>query len=142
MTVVPLLALDRVRTEGERLMSGATIGYFPLEADADRGITDCVADLTFPATIDRNLLVSRTASLTDDARAQLRLALARLYAFRSPEIGFEVESLLGKRVIGLDRDPASPLELLLTTHDGDQLRLVLQPQPPQTGRPSRRAPRS
>jgi hypothetical protein len=33
VTVVPLLALDRVRTDDDRLLSSETIGYFPLEAD-------------------------------------------------------------------------------------------------------------
>lgn len=140
LTVVPLVSLDRIRTDNDKLTSGQTIGYFPLERSPERGITECVADLTCPVTIDRHLLASRTASLTDEARGRLRLALARLYAFRSPEIGFEVESLVGKRIISIDRDPTSPLELILSTDDGDNLRLVLQPQAPAKGRPSRRAP--
>lgn len=140
LTVVPLVGLERIRTDNDRLMSGQTIGYFPLPPSPERGIAECVADLTCPVTIDRNLLVSRTASLTDKARARLRLALGRLYAFRSPEIGFEVESLVGKRIIDIDRDPASPLELILSTDDGNRVRLVLQPQPPAKARPSRRAP--
>lgn len=140
LTVVPLVGLDRVRTDDDRPRSGETMGYFPLEASPERGIAECVADLTCPATIDRMLLLSRLASLEDTTRGRLRLALARLYTFRSPQIAYEVEQLVGKRIIAAEKNPTSPMELILTTHDGEQVRLVLQPQSPTKGRPSRRAP--
>jgi hypothetical protein len=140
VTVVPLVPPGRIRTDNLKLMSGETTGYFPLPAAPEFGIVECVADLTCATTIDRDLLISRAASITDEARGQLRLALARLYAFRSPEVGFEVEAAVGKRILGFRRVPDSPLEIVLNVQGGQEVRLILQPEEPAKGRPSRRAP--
>ena len=117
VTVVPLVPVDWLRTSEMHLLSGDTTGYFPVPAWAERGIIGGVADLTCPTTIDRHLLIRRMASLTDDSRGRLRLALARLFAFRSPEIGFEIEN-------------------------GGEVRLVLRPEPPRPKRPAHRAPQA
>jgi hypothetical protein len=142
VTVVPLVPVDWLRTGEQHLLSGDTTGYFPVPAWVERGIIGGVADLTCPTTIDRHLLIRRMASLTDDARGRLRLALARLSAFRSPEIGFEIEAAVGRRIIGVHRVGHSPLEIVLELETGSDVRLILQPEPPRPKRPARRAPRT
>ncbi|MEX2291985.1 MAG: hypothetical protein WD794_16865 [Mycobacteriales bacterium] len=141
VAVVPLVPPRRIRTDNLKLMSGETTGYFPLPGASEFGIAESVADLSCPTSIDRDLLVSRVASLTDEARGQLRLSLARLYAFRSPEVGFQVEDAVGKRILGFRKVPDSPLEIILDVQGGQEVRLVLQPEEPAKGRPARRAPR-
>jgi hypothetical protein len=54
-------------------------------------------DLTYRCTLDRFDVV-RVASLTPPARSQLRYALVRLDALRTPRLDFEVESLIGRRI--------------------------------------------
>lgn len=84
VTVAPIVPVSWLRTDNDKLLSGEVTGYFPVLTWPERGIVGGVADLTFPSTVDRKLLIHRMASLTDQARGRLRLALARLYAFRSP----------------------------------------------------------
>jgi hypothetical protein len=142
VTVVPLVPVDWLRTSEMHLLSGDTTGYFPVPAWAERGIIGGVADLTCPTTIDRHLLIRRMASLTDDSRGRLRLALARLFAFRSPEIGFEIEAAIGRRIIGVSHVDHSPLEIVLELENGGEVRLVLQPESPRPKRPAHRAPQA
>ena len=141
VTVVPIVPVSWLRTDDDRLRSGEVTGYYPVLAWPERGIAGGVADLTFPSTIDRKLLIHRMASLTDQTRGRLRLSLTRLYAFRSPEVGFEVEAAVGHRILGVRRVLGSALEIILTLQGGGEVRLVLKPEEPKKGRAARPAPR-
>ena len=103
VTVAPSVPVSWLRTDNDKLLSGEVTGYYPVLTWPERGIAGGVADLTFPSTIDRKLLIQRMASLTDQARDRLRLSLARLYACRSPEVGFEVEAAIGRRILDARR---------------------------------------
>ncbi|MEK6648483.1 MAG: hypothetical protein AABY37_04120 [Actinomycetota bacterium] len=140
VTVVPIVSISQLRADGDQIKSGDILGYFPVPELKSAGILESGADLNFPSMIDRNLLVDRAASLSDIARGRLRLALARFYAFRTPEIGLEIEAAVGKRITGLRRVPNSPLEIILEVQGGDEFRLILQPENPKKSRPAVRGP--
>ena len=140
VTVVQIVSISQLRADGDQIKSGDILGYFPVPELKSAGILESGADLNFPSMIDRNLLVDRAASLSDIARGRLRLALARFYAFRTPEIGLEVEAAVGKRITGLRRVPNSPLEIILEVQGGDEFRLILQPENPKKSRPAVRGP--
>lgn len=140
LVVAPIVLARHLRADEASLMRGEVLGYFPVEASPDHGIAGGVVDLTYVTTIDRHLLRQRPASLTDEARGRLRLALARLYSFRTPEVGFAVEAAVGQRVRSVSRVPDSPLEIDIELEDESTVRLVLQPAEVAPSRPSRRAP--
>lgn len=91
---------------------------------------DSVADLAHVATIDRILLEDRVASLSEDARGRLRLAVARLYASRTSEIGFEIEQAVGQKIMSIHRNPFSYPEVVFDLPDGSEMRLILKPEAP------------
>jgi len=142
ITVVPILLMSEFHTDAVQIKSGETIGCFYVPPLPSGEIAqDSVADLAYAATIDRNLLEDRVASLSNDARGRLRLALARLYALRTPEIGFEIEQAVGQKITGIHRDPSSPAEVVFDLQDGSEMRLILKPEAPRPSRPSARAPK-
>jgi hypothetical protein len=142
ITVAPILSLARYRTELADVKSGAVIGMFYVPPTPGGEITvDSVVDLNFVSTVDRSLLRLRTASLGESSLSSLRLALARLYALRTPEIGFELEEAVGQRIVGVRRDEDSPARVLLELKDGSEIALLLNPGPVKQGRPSAKAPR-
>jgi hypothetical protein len=142
VTVAPILSLARYRTELADVKSGAVIGMFYVPPTPGGEITvDSVVDLNFVSTVDRSLLRLRTASLGESSLSSLRLALARLYALRTPEIGFELEEAVGQRIVGVRRDEDSPARVLLELKDGSEIALLLNPGPVKQGRPSAKAPR-
>lgn len=142
ITVAPILTLSQFRTDDVQIKSGGTIGCFYLPATANKIIAvDSAVDLMYAATIDRHLLENRSVSLSEESRARLRLEIARLYALRTPEIGFEVERAVGQKIVGLHRDPTSPSEIIFDLQDGSEMRLILKPEAPRPSRPSVRAPK-
>lgn len=141
VTVAPILPISLFRTGANEIKSGQALGYFYLpKSDLEEMDGESAVDLTYMATIDRHLLIDRAASLTEEARAALKLSLARLFALRSPEIGFEVEAAVGKRIVGLRKVPNSPAEIILELKDGSEVRLILSPEISTPEEPSVRAP--
>ena len=142
VTVAPILSLANFRTGLSQVKSGEVIGMFyvapTLMSEID---TDSVVDLNYISTVDRSLLRHRVASLSSENVGRLRIALARLYALRSPEIGFELEEAVGQRIIGLRRDDSSPTEIFIQLKDGTELELLLKPALVRADRPSARAPK-
>lgn len=142
ITVVPILLMSEFHTDAAQIKSGETIGSFYVPPLLSGEIThDSLADLAYAATIDRNLLEDRVASLSENARGRLRLALARLYALRTPEIGFEIEQAVGQKIMSIHRDPSSPAEVVFDLQDGTEMRLILKPEASKQSRPSVRAPK-
>jgi hypothetical protein len=67
------------------------------------------------------------AVLSEDARTALRFALARNDAFRTPEIGFELEQAISKRIFSVHQHPDNPLVVVVELADGTVVELVKQP---------------
>lgn len=79
VVVAPIVPVDRVRGDAAALSRGEVLGCFPVEPNQHLGIEGGVVDLTQLSTVDRMLVVGRLASMDDDHRELLRLALARVF---------------------------------------------------------------
>lgn len=126
----PLIGPDDLTTvDRGNLLGGHVVGYLPVPPSMDRHIPEAVVDLTYRCTVDR-LDVVRVASLTALARSQLRYALVRLDALRTPNLGFEVESVIGHRIEGATVPKRDPLTVRLRLDDGRVIELMQQPGEP------------
>ena len=126
----PLIDPDDLTTvDRGNLLGGYVVGYLPVPSSTDGNIPESVVDLTYRCTVDR-LDVVRVASLTSLARSQLRYALVRLDALRTPHLGFEVESVIGHRIEGATVPKKDPLTVRLRLDDGRVIELLQQPGEP------------
>jgi hypothetical protein len=126
----PLIDPDDLTTvDRGNLLGGHIVGYLPVPASLDGHIPECVVDLTYRCTVDR-LDVVRVTSLTALARSQLRYALVRLDALRTPHLGFEVETVIGHRIEGATVPKKDPLTVRLQLDDGRVIELMQQPGEP------------
>lgn len=126
----PLIDPDDLTTvDRGNLLGGHVVGHLPVPASMDGHIPQSVVDLTYRCTVDR-LDVVRVASLTALARSQLRYALVRLDALRTPHLGFEVESVIGHRIEGATVPKRDPLTVRLRLDDGRVIELMQQPGEP------------
>lgn len=132
IVVCPIIHLDNLAAAHDKdvrgqIRSGRRVGYLPLPDNAALGLNGTVADLGYRATVDRLTLTQRLVSLTDDARLQLRYALARMDSLRTPDIGSELETAIGQRVVSIDRPKGKKLTLVLHLSDGSSLELLPRP---------------
>lgn len=126
--VCPLLPVDAVATQWGSIASGEAIGLFPVAEDPDKGLrAPSIVDLTHRSTIDRGTIVRRLNPLSEAARAMLRFALARYDVFRTPQIGYDLEAAVGRRIRRVEASPTSPLLVRLEFDDGSDVELVQQP---------------
>jgi hypothetical protein len=137
----PLIDPDDLTTvDRGNLLGGHIVGYVPVPPSEDGTIPECVVDLTYRCTLDRFDVV-RVGSLTPLARSQLRYALVRLDALRTPHLNFEVESVIGCRIEAATVPKRDPLTVHLRLDDGRVIELMQQPGEPQ-GPSARTSPRS
>lgn len=125
------------RQAAEAAVNGEVIGLCPIPAFAERGISGGVADLTWLSTIERTTIVARLASLSEEGRSRLRMALARSSALRTPELGFLLEDIIGDRIDDARANSADPLVIELELRRSGTVRLLAQPGEPATGGPER-----
>lgn len=141
--VAPVLSLEtEVEDEAGKqqalaIRRGEIVGCFPVQERAEAGIPDGVADLTWVSTIDRHTIVARLASLSTQARAAFRFALARTAAVRTPELGFELEAIVGDRIDADRRARESPLVVQFDLHNAGTIQLMAPPGEPPAGGPTR-----
>lgn len=126
INVSPLLPLDSFRAKRDALFRNEVIGCFPVPPKVEYGIGETVVDLTFKSTIERHLVVERLAVLSEEARTDLRYALARLDALRTPAIGFELENAVGKRIQSV-RPASRAGGIVLELATGEELELLHRP---------------
>lgn len=128
VNVCPLIPpADAYRADWNAIARGEVIGAFPVP-ELDGGPVDqLVVDLTYRATIDRRTIVTRVAAIGDEARVWLKFSLARTDVFRTPEIGYELEQAVGRRIKAVIPNEHTPLMVTLELSDGARLDLVHQP---------------
>jgi hypothetical protein len=119
------------------ILEGSVVGWYPIEANVERGIIQGAADLTLPCVIDRMLVASRHASLTASSRNRLRLAIARTGALRTPELGFELEEIVGDRIDGASLVDQDPMTIQLDLRRKGSITLLATPGEPGEGGPTR-----
>lgn len=120
---------DLASVDRGNLLGGHIVGYLPVPRSVDGNIPECVVDLTYRCTLDRFDVV-RVASLTSLGRSQLRYALVRLDALRTPHLDFEVESVIGHRIEKATVPRKDPLTVRLSLDDGRVIELLQQPGEP------------
>ncbi|HZJ06434.1 MAG TPA: hypothetical protein VFD59_13305 [Nocardioidaceae bacterium] len=128
----PLVDASDVAGGRGNLMAGRVVGYLPVPAAPDSLVPEAVVDLTYRCTLDR-LDVVRVACVTNEVRAQLRFALTRLDSLRAPQLGFEVESVLGRSIARVELAERNPLLVRLHLDDGTTVDLLQQPGEPGPG---------
>jgi len=135
LVVSPLVDPGDLRGGRGNLLAGRVIGYLPVPAYPEQLIDECVVDLTYQCTVDRQDIVKVT-SITEAARKQLRYALIQLDALRSAELGFEVETVVGRKIEKVDVPKRDPLTVRIQLDDGQVIHLLQQPGTPdqETGR--------
>jgi hypothetical protein len=132
----PLVDLDDIAIDRGNLLAGHVVGYVPVPASPDGLVPECVVDLSYRCTLDRFDVV-RVVSVSGLARGQLRYALVRLDALRTPNLGFTVEDVIGRSIQRVDVPKRNPLTVRLVLDDGSAIELLQQPGEPQG--PSARA---
>lgn len=137
-TASPLVRPDDLRLDRGNLMAGRIIGYLPISPSDEGLIPEAVVDLTYRATLDR-LDIVRVASISNAARAQLRYALARLDALRTPSVGYDIEAVVGRQISDVSFPNRDPLLVRLRLDDGAEIDLLQQSGEPGEG-PARAAP--
>jgi hypothetical protein len=134
VTVAPVIPLtEAIAGDPATLRANKVIGFFPVCASEQRNIDEGVVDLSRCAAIDREVMIDRLGILTDDARATLRYALARYWAYRAPKLTYEIEEAIGKRVLDVEIVPEGDLGLIFTFTDGSTLRMLQAPEEPGDG---------
>jgi len=126
----PLVDPDDIAVDRGNLLAGHVVGFVPVPASPDGLVPECVVDLTYRCTLDRFDVV-RVASITGLARSQLRYALVRLDALRTPNLGFTVEDVIGRSIQRVDVPKRDPLTVRLVLDDGSAIELLQQPGEPQ-----------
>jgi hypothetical protein len=132
----PLIDPDDVSVDRGNLLAGHAVGYLPVPASPDGLVPECVVDLSYRCTLDR-FDVARVASISPQARSQLRYGLIRMDALRTPNLGFAVESVIGRSIERAEVPRRDPLTVRLHLDDGSTIDLLQQPGEPQG--PSARA---
>ncbi|HTX00293.1 MAG TPA: hypothetical protein VMD59_16050, partial [Acidimicrobiales bacterium] len=74
------------------------------------------------------------ASISEAARKQLRFALIQLDALRTADLGFAVETVVGRTIEKVEVPTSDPLTVRLQLDDGQVIRLLQQPDAPDQGR--------
>lgn len=126
----PLVDPEDIRVDQGNLLGGHVVGYLPVPASLDGRIPECVVDLTYRCTIDC-FDVARVTSVSSRARSQLRYALVRLDALRTPSLGFAVEDVIGHSIERAEVPRRNPLTVRLVLDDGSTIELLQQPGEPQ-----------
>lgn len=126
----PLVDPDDVRVDRGNLLAGHVVGYLPVPPAPNGQIPECVVDLSYRCTLDRFDVV-RVASITGLARSQLRYALVRADALRTPNLGFAVEDVIGHSIARAEVPRRNPLTVRLVLDDGSTIELLQQPGEPQ-----------
>lgn len=140
LQVSPLLPITVFRAHRDAIFKHEVIGLFPVPARDDVGILEGAVDLSCRATIERHIIVERLAVLSEPSRTDLRYALARLDALRTPVIGFEIERAVGRKIRAV-RSGEKVGSVVLELNDGEVLELLLRPAEVAHGGPERkRAP--
>jgi hypothetical protein len=129
LVVSPLVDPDDIPVDRGNLLAGHVVGYLPVPASPDGLVPQCVVDLSYRCTVDR-FDVARVASLTSLTRSQLRYALVRLDSLRTPYLGFEVESVIGRSIDRAEIPKGDPLTVRLHLDDGSVIELLQQPGEP------------
>lgn len=131
-TASPLLDPADLDVDRGNLMAGRMLGYLPVPASDDGLVPEAVVDLTYRCTLDR-LDIARLACVSNEVRAQLRFALARLDSLRSPEIGFRIEEVIGKEIADVVISKSNPLVVEFHFGDGTMIELLQRPGEPGPG---------
>jgi hypothetical protein len=126
----PLVDPEDIRVDQGNLLGGHVVGYLPVPASLDGRVPQCVVDLTYRCTIDC-FDVARVTSVSSRARSQLRYALVRLDALRTPNLGFAVEDVIGHAIERAEVSKSNPLMVRLVLDDGSTIELLQQPGEPQ-----------
>jgi hypothetical protein len=126
----PLVDPDDIPVDRGNLLAGHVVGYVPVPASPDGLVPECVVDLSYRCTLDRFDVV-HVASITSLARGQLRYALVRLDALRTPNLGFTVEDVIGRSIQHVEVPKRDPLIVRLVLDDGSKIELLQQPAQPQ-----------
>ncbi|MCY4368283.1 MAG: hypothetical protein OXF41_02435 [bacterium] len=127
----PLVPLDDLERDSRgNYRAGRLVGFFPLPASPDGSFPECVVDLTYRCTIDREAVTTRRWCLSPVERNRLRYAIARFDSFRTFELAEEIEAAIGKSISGvrIETGPGFTIELVLD--DASILRLVRPPAEP------------
>lgn len=139
IVVAPVIPATAFRAATKAITEQRVIGLFGIPALPAADLPASAVDLGYRATIDRHSIVARLAVLTEEARTALRYALARCDALRTPSIGFEIESAIGKRIRAVRAVASNPLLVELDLADGSTLTLVQRPEPVDQEGPRRTA---
>lgn len=132
----PLIPPKHVPRDTEALRRGTVIGYLPVPAVKDL-IPEAVVDLSYRVTLDRMDIV-RVASISAEARAELRYAMARLEILRTVVSDAPIERLAGMRVT--DVTFPGPFDVRLRLEDGSEVGLIRPPTEAEDAGPARGAP--
>ncbi len=135
VVVSPVVGLSSISAAGgtvdsSLLSAGRIVGYLPIPMQPPVMPQEAVVELTVRVTVDRLALSSRVASLTDDARIQLRYALARMDSLRIPDIGEELAAAVGSRIKAVHRPDAKRPTVTIELENGQHLELLPRPAAP------------
>lgn len=146
IVVSPVLALGGLPAAADPgtaglLRAGRMVGYLPLPMQDPVLAEDSAVDLGIRATVDRLTLTGRLASSTDATRLALRYALAKMDSLRTPDVGAEVEAMIGKQIASVDRPSGKDQHLRLVMTDESAFDLLPRPAAaPTTGHGRSKAP--
>jgi hypothetical protein len=134
LIVSPLIDPDDLPGDRGNLRAGRVIGYLPVPTHPEGLVEECVVDLTYQCTIDRQDVV-KVASTSEAARKRLRYALIQLDALRTADLGFEIEAAVGRTIKKVEVPKNDPLTVRIELDDGNVMQLLHQPGTPEgTGR--------
>lgn len=139
--VSPIVSADAVAVnDSKMLLASRVVGYLAVPPSDRHGLIETtIVDLGQRTTVDRLTLTRRLASLGDEARLQLRYALARMDSLRTPDLTAELEAAVGQRIMSIDRPTGRRATLLIAFEDGGTLEVLPRPgHTPQDG-PRRQA---
>ena len=127
----PLVPLDDLdpHTRGN-YRAGRVVGFFPLPASPDGSFPECVVDLTYRCTIDRQAIETRGWCLSPLARARLRYSIARFDSFRTFELVETIETFIGKSIADVHIETETGFTIELILDDASVLTLVRPPAEP------------
>lgn len=127
--VSPLVSADAVAvSDRDLLYAGRIVGYLPVPPSPAHGLTTtAIVELGQRTTVDRLTLTRRLASITDQARLQLRYGLARMDSLRTPDLTAELEAAVGQRVTAIERPTGKRATLAITLADGSTLEVLPRP---------------
>lgn len=143
--VSPLVDPGTVHVAGnavelDLLMAGRIIGYLPVPELVVNGrlvIPASVVDLGYRTTLDRLAYTQRITCISEQARQQLRYALARMDVLRSPSLEAALSDAIGQRIVKARVHKKNPLLVQLSLEDGGTVELMRKPGSPPAGAPAR-----